>query len=253
MELDLKDRVVVVTGATGGIGSAICRAFLCEGSIVVAMHRSGTGKLEPLMDHARSRGIPTERIVPVRADLSDPESTAAAVETIIGRFGRIDVLVNCAGSALELPFLLTEDAQWDEVLEVNLSALARFTRLVVRQMFMARRGAVVNIASVLGARFGRGTVAYAAAKAGIIRFSQALAMEVGSRGVRVNTVCPGIIDTPMSRQLTRRLEQRLPDMVPLCRIGNPEEVGPAVVFLSSESAASYITGTTIVVDGGMTI
>jgi 3-oxoacyl-[acyl-carrier protein] reductase len=253
MELELEGRVVVVTGATGGIGSAICRAFLREGSIVVAMHRAGAERLEPLLDYARSEAIPAERIVPVRADLADRDSAAAAVATIIDRFGRIDVLVNCAGSALEMPFLLTEDAQWDEVLAVNLSALARFTRLVVKQMFIARRGAVVNVASVLGARFGRGTVAYATAKAGVIRFSQALAMEVGSRGVRVNAVCPGVIDTPMSRQLTLRLDERLTEMVPLRRVGEAEEVGPAVVFLSSERSASYITGTTVVVDGGMTI
>jgi 3-oxoacyl-[acyl-carrier protein] reductase len=253
MDLDLRDRVVVVTGATGGIGGAICRAFLQEGSRVIPVHRSSPDKLRPLTDWARTQDLADDALFPVQADLSDASSSRRGVDAVVERFGKIDVLVNCVGRGLELPFLLTEDEQWEQVLEVNLSSVARFTRLVVKRMFTARSGAVVNISSILGSRFGRGTVAYAVSKAGIIRFSQALALEVGSRGVRVNTVCPGVIETPMSRDLTQRFEQRLTDMMPLRRVGRPDEVSQIVVFLSSEKAASYITGTTVVVDGGMSI
>ncbi len=163
------------------------------------------------------------------------------------------MLVNCAGHALELPFLLTEEEQWEEVIAVNLTSVARFTKLVVKQMYRAKRGAVVNVSSVLGLRFGRGTVAYAVSKAGIVRFSQALALEVGPKGIRVNTVCPGVIKTSMSQNLTRRLDERLHEMTALRRVGTAEEVSHTVVFLSSEKAASYITGATVVIDGGISI
>lgn len=253
MDLELGGRVVVVTGATGGIGGSICRAFLQEGSVVVPVYRSSREKLRPLLEWAGEQGIPAGSIAPVEIELSDSVSSRSGVESIIERHGGIDVLVNCVGYSLEVPFLLTEEEQWEEVLNVNLTHVARFTQPVVKRMFMARRGAVVNVSSVLGSRFGRGTVAYSVAKAGIIRFSQALALEVGSRGVRVNAVCPGVIETAMSRNLTERFDERLHEMMPLRRSGKPEEVSPAVVFLASERAASYITGTTLVVDGGITI
>jgi 3-oxoacyl-[acyl-carrier protein] reductase len=253
MDLELAGRIVVVTGANGGIGDAICRAFLREGSTVVPVHRGSVEKLRPLRDWACAEDIASDAIAPAEIELSDAASSRSGVAAIIARFGRIDVLVNCVGRALERPFLLTEEEEWDEVVDVNLSSVARFTRLVVKRMFMARSGAVVNVASVLGNRFGRGTVAYAVAKAGIIRLSQALALEVGSRGVRVNAVCPGVIETEMSRDLTRRFGTQLDELRPLRRAGRPDEVGPAVVFLASEKSASYITGSTVVVDGGLSI
>jgi 3-oxoacyl-[acyl-carrier protein] reductase len=253
MDLELEGDVVVVTGATGGIGGAICRAFLREGSVVVPVYRSPIDKLRPLFDWARDEGIPDDAIVPVEIELSDSASSRSGVEAIMARVGRVDVLVNCVGYSLERPFLLTEEEEWETVIHVNLSSVARFTRLIVKQMFRARRGAVVNVSSVLGSRFGRGTVAYSVAKAGIIRLSQALALEVGQRGVRVNTVCPGVIETSMSRNLTERFGERLNDIMPLRRPGQPDEVSHAVVFLSSEKSASYITGSTVVVDGGISI
>jgi 3-oxoacyl-[acyl-carrier protein] reductase len=253
MDLGLEDKVVVVTGATGGIGSAICEAFVRERSVLVPLYRTSLDKLRHLLEGARAGAVADDRIAPVEMELTDAESVSRGVEGILERFGRIDVLVNCAGFSHELPFLLTEQEQWEEVMDVNLSSVARLTRLIVKQMFRARSGSVVNVASVLGSRFGRGNVAYAVTKAGIIRFTQALAQEVGPRGVRVNAVCPGVIETSMSQNLTRRLDGRLRDMTPLGRVGQPQEVGPAVLFLASERTASFITGTTLVVDGGITI
>jgi 3-oxoacyl-[acyl-carrier protein] reductase len=253
MDLQLAGRIVVVTGATGGIGGAICRAFLEEGSVVVPVYRGGPDRLRALLDWATGAGIPQASIRPVEMELSDPASAARGVDEVVGSLGRVDVLVNCVGHALEVPFLLTEEEQWQRVMDINLSSVARLTRLVVKHMFKARSGAVVNVSSILGARFGRGTVAYSVSKAGIIRFSEALALEVGSRGVRVNTVCPGVIETAMSRDLTERFGERLHDMMPLSRPGRPDEVSHAVLFLASPRTASYITGTTVVVDGGMSI
>jgi 3-oxoacyl-[acyl-carrier protein] reductase len=253
VDLELADRVVVVTGANGGIGEAVCRAFLREGSTVVPVYRGSVEKLRPLLDRACAEGMPADALAPAQIELSDAASSRSGVDAIVSRHGRIDVLVNCVGRALERPFLLTEQEEWDAILDVNLSSVARFTRLVVKRMFMARQGAVVNVSSVLGTRFGRGTVAYAVAKAGIIRLSQALALEVGSRGVRVNAVCPGVIETEMSRDLTRRFGAQLDELRPLRRSGRPDEVSHAVVFLASEKSASYITGSTVVVDGGLSI
>ncbi|MBA2670661.1 MAG: SDR family oxidoreductase [Gemmatimonadetes bacterium] len=253
MDLALRDRVVVVTGATGGIGGAICKAFLQEGSIVVPIYRSSREKLRPLFEWAGDQGISEESLFPVEVELSDSASCRNGVAAIAERFGTIDVLVNCAGQALELPFMLTEEEQWEEVMAVNLTSVARFTRLVVKQMYRAKSGAVVNVSSVLGLRFGRGTVAYAVSKAGVVRFSQALALEVGPKGIRVNTVCPGVIGTSMSQNLTRRLDEKLQEMTALRRVGTPEEVSHTVVFLSSEKTASYITGATVVIDGGISI
>jgi 3-oxoacyl-[acyl-carrier protein] reductase len=253
MDLQLADKIVMVTGATGGIGGAICRSFLQEGSAVVPVYRGPFERLQPLLEWAGDAQIATDRIVPAAIELSDPGSTRRGVDAVMERFGRVDVLVNCAGHALEMPFLLTDDEQWNQVIDVNLSAVARITRLVAKHMFKARSGAVVNVSSILGSRFGRGVVGYSVAKAGLVRFSEALALEVGSRGVRVNTVCPGVIDTPMSRNLNVRMEHRLHDLMPLRRPGQPDEVSGAVMFLSSARAASYITGATVVVDGGLRI
>jgi 3-oxoacyl-[acyl-carrier protein] reductase len=253
MDLDLSGKIVMVTGATGGIGSAICRSFLQEGSVLVPVYRGSSRRLQPLLDWAREVGIAGESICPAEIELSDPLSTRAGVGSVLERLGRVDVLVNCAGFALEVPFLLTDDEQWEKVIDINLSAVARITRAVVKEMFKVRNGAVVNVASILASRFGRGVVGYSAAKAAIVRFSAALALEVGSRGVRVNTVCPGVIDTAMSKDLNARLEDRLHEMMPLRRPGQPDEVSGAVLFLSSAKAASYITGATVVVDGGLSI
>ena len=253
MDLQLAGKIVVVTGATGGIGGAVCRRFLQEGSIVVPVYRGTLEKLRPLLDWAHQSALVQEAIFPIEIELSDPASMQAGVATVVERFGRIDVLVNCAGSTLEMPFLLTEDEQWNSVIDVNLSAVARLTRAVVKHMFKARSGAVVNVSSILASRFGRGVVAYSVAKAGLVRLSEALALEVGSRGVRVNTVCPGVIDTAMSRNLNARMEDRLHELMPLRRPGEADEVSGAVLFLASASAASYITGATLVVDGGMSI
>jgi NAD(P)-dependent dehydrogenase (short-subunit alcohol dehydrogenase family) len=253
MDLGLEGKVVAVTGATGGIGSAICRAFLQEGSIVVPVYRTSLDKLRSLLDWADEERIPAESIVPLEVELADAASVRRGVAALLERFETVDVLVNCVGHALELPFLLTEEGQWEEVIEVNLTSVARFTQPIVKQMFKTGRGAIINVSSVLGARFGRGAVAYSVAKAGIIRFSQALALEVGAKGVRVNAVCPGVIETSMSRNLTERFDHKLREMMPLRRPGAPDEVSPAVVFLASQRTASYITGTTVVIDGGISI
>jgi 3-oxoacyl-[acyl-carrier protein] reductase len=146
-----------------------------------------------------------------------------------------------------------EDDQWEEVMQVNFTAATWLTKAVLKPMFKARGGAIINVSSVLGRRFGRGVVAYSAAKAAIERFTEALAMEVGRKGIRVNAVCPGVIETKMSQGLMHLHGERIQEHTPLQRVGRPEEVTKAVLFLASESMASFITGHKLYVDGGFSL
>jgi 3-oxoacyl-[acyl-carrier protein] reductase len=253
MDLELQDKVVIVSGASGGIGMAICNEFLLEGSIVVALFRGKEEKLNELKEWATRNNIGEEKLFPLEMDISDEASVNAGIAVVMKQFGKIDVLVNCAGFSFERPFALTEDKEWDKIIEINLSATARLCRSVLKPMFRQKKGAIVNISSGLSARFGRGNVAYASAKAAVNRFSQALATEVGAKGIRVNVVCPGVVETKMSDALTTRLGDLLKELTPLARNGKPEEIAKPVVFLASEKAASYITGATLFVDGGSSL
>lgn len=253
MELELKDKVVIVTGATGGIGMAICNEFLNEGSIVVPIFRGKEAKLDELKSWAEKNKVANEKLFPVEMDIANEDSVNAGIATVMKQFGRLDVLVNCAGFSLERPFAMTEEQEWEKIIQVNLSSTARLCRSVLKPMFRQKKGAIVNVSSVLGARYGRGNVAYASAKAAVIRFSQALATEVGAKGIRVNVVCPGVVDTKMSSALTSRFGELLKELTPLGKNGKPEEIARPVVFLASDKAASYITGATLFVDGGSSI
>ncbi len=253
METGLEKEIVIVTGATGGIGTAICKEFMQEGSIVFAVYRGKIEKLHEVSNWLVENKKFKELFHPIEMDISSTDSVKIGIANIIQEFGKIDVLVNCAGFSLERPFLLTEEEDWNKVIDVNLSVAARLCRIVLKPMFKAKKGAVVNISSVLSSRFGRGDVAYSAAKAGMNRFTQALAMEVASKGIRINAICPGLIETKMSSSLNFRLDKVVNTMTPMQRIGKPEEVAKSVIFLASSKTASFITGTTLYVDGGISI
>lgn len=250
MNLELKNKVVCITGASGGIGLAISAAFLEEGAIVCATFRQHQNKLNEF-----AKDLPEAKqaqLFSYHLDLHDPKSQQDCIAQICEEHGQIDVLVNCAGSALEKPFLLLTSEEVQQQIGTNFSQQALFTQHVAKVMLRQRKGSIVNISSLLGKRLGRGVAVYAAAKAAMDRFTQTLALEVGKKGIRVNSINPGLIATKMSKNIQANMPAELLAMSPISRPGTPEEIANAVLFLASERA-SYITGVCLSVDGGLGI
>jgi 3-oxoacyl-[acyl-carrier protein] reductase len=239
-------KVALVTGASRGIGRAVAQALGKAGAKVVGTATSESGA-QAISAYLAEAGIEGAGLVLNVAD-------NAACERVVGetekRFGAIGILVNNAGITRDNLLVRMKDAEWDEIMETNLKSVYRLSRLVIRSMMKARQGRIINITSVVGFMGNAGQANYAAAKAGIVGFSKALAREVGSRNITVNCVAPGFIDTDMTRSLPEEQKQALLANVPLGRFGAAEEIASAVAFLASEGAA-YVTGSTIHVNGGM--
>jgi 3-oxoacyl-[acyl-carrier protein] reductase len=189
----------------------------------------------------------------VEVDLESADSMKRGVDSVLESFDHIDILINNAGWTMEKPFLILTDEEWDQMISINLTSVARLSRLVMKGMLERKQGAIVNISSTVASAFGRGVSAYASAKAAVNRLTEVLALEMGKKGLRVNTVCPGVIDTPMSEGMIHRLNQHIRERTPMRRIGTVDEVTPAVLFLASEVTASFITGQHIYVNGGVNI
>ncbi len=239
----LNGKAALVTGASGGIGAAIARALHAQGAVVVL---SGTRR-DALEVLAGSLG---ERVHVCPADLADataPASLVTAAETVAGP---LHILVNNAGLTRDMLALRMEDADWQAVLDVDLSAPFRLARAALRGMLRRRAGRIVSISSIVGATGNAGQANYAAAKAGLIGLTKALAQEVAPRGVTVNAVAPGFIATPMTDKLSEAQRERIMGAIPLPRLGQPEDVAAAVVYLASDEAA-WVTGATLHVNGGM--
>lgn len=239
----LDGKTALVTGATGGIGQAIARALHGQGATVVL---SGTRRTV-LDELASSLG---GRAHVVAADLGDREAVEGLLGAAEAVAGQIDILVNNAGITRDGLLMRMKDEDWYTVLEVDLTAGFRLARAAVRGMMKRRWGRIVGISSVVGATGNPGQTNYAAAKAGMIGFSKALAAEVASRGITVNVVAPGFIATPMTEALTEEQRAKLGERIPAGRLGTPEDVAGAVAYLASEQAA-YVTGATLHVNGGM--
>ncbi len=239
----LDGRAALVTGASGGIGAAIARALHAQGAVVVL---SGTRRdaLEALA------GALGERVHVCPADLADPAAPAALVEAAEAAAGPLHILVNNAGLTRDMLALRMEDADWQAVLDVDLTAPFRLARAVLRGMLRRRAGRIVSISSIIGATGNAGQANYAAAKAGLIGLTKALAQEVAPRGVTVNAVAPGFVATPMTEKLSEEQRARIAGAIPLPRLGKPEDVAAAVVYLASDEAA-WVTGATLHVNGGM--
>ncbi len=241
---DLSGRRALVTGATGGIGAAIARALHARGATVVL---SGTRE-NVLAERVAELG---ERAHAVPANLGDDESLTAlvpAAEAAAG--GTIDILVNNAGITRDTLAMRMKPEQWDEVLKVNLTAAFRLSQAVLKGMMKARFGRIINITSVVGITGNAGQTNYAAAKAGMIGMSKSLAREVAARGITVNCIAPGFIETPMTEALNEKQREAILAQIPAGRLGTPEDVAAAAVWLASDEAA-YVTGQVVSVNGGM--
>ncbi|HEY0310545.1 MAG TPA: 3-oxoacyl-ACP reductase FabG [Luteimonas sp.] len=244
MEKVLQGEVALVTGASRGIGAAIADELAALGATVVGTATSDGGaaaigeRLQAAGGHGR------------KLDVTDGAAVDALVEAIGKEFGPVTILVNNAGITRDNLLLRMKDEEWNDILDTNLSSVFRTCKAVMRGMMKARKGRIVNIASVVGVTGNAGQANYAAAKAGIIAFSKSLAKEVGSRGVTVNVVAPGFIDTDMTRALPDSAREALLGQIALGRLGAPADIARAVAFLAGPAGA-YITGETLHVNGGM--
>jgi 3-oxoacyl-[acyl-carrier protein] reductase len=242
----LRGEVAVVTGASRGIGKAILEQLARAGAVVVGTSTSEAGA-EAIRAHVAGLGGDGGGAV---LNVRDAARIDALVEEVLRTRGKVSILVNNAGIASDTLALRMRDEQWNEVIETNLTGAFRMSRSVIRGMMKAKHGRIVNISSVVGASGNAGQANYAAAKAGLEGMTRALARELGSRGITVNCVAPGFIDTDMTRSLSEAQSQALLAQIPVGRLGQAAEVAAVVVFLAS-AAAAYVTGTTVHVNGGM--
>ena len=242
----LTDKVALVTGASRGLGKAIALALAQEGAAVAAVARSEDA-LKETLEAIRAAGGTAE---PFALDVSDETAVEATVDKITTRFQHVDVLVNNAGVTRDGLLMRMKSEDWDAVLNTNLKGAFNLTKHVGRMMVKQRAGRIVNISSVIGLMGNAGQANYAASKAGLIGFSKSVAREFASRGITCNVICPGFIETDMTRGLGEDLRKKLLERIPLQRLGQPEDVAGVAAFLCSP-AANYITGQILTVDGGM--
>ncbi len=240
---DLTGKSALVTGASGGIGAAIARALHGAGAHVAL---SGT-RLAPLEDLAAELGA---RATVLPCNLGDPVAVSALPKAATEAMGSLDILVNNAGITKDNIFMRMSDEEWQSVLDINLSATMRLCRGAIRGMMKARWGRIVNISSVVGTTGNPGQANYAASKAGMIAMSKSIAIEVASRGITVNCVAPGFIETAMTDQLSDAQKDGILSVIPAKRMGSADEIAAATLFLASKEA-SYVTGQTLHVNGGM--
>jgi 3-oxoacyl-[acyl-carrier protein] reductase len=242
---DLSQKVAIVTGASRGIGRGIAAVLASRGAHVVAAARAGNAAAA--VESIRSAGGSAEAVA---LDVTDRASVEALVEDVLRRHNRVDILVNNAGIARDQLMLRMRPEEWDEVIATNLTAAFTCVHAVLRPMIKRRGGRIISISSVVGQMGNPGQANYAASKAGLIGFSKALAREVASRQITVNVVAPGLVDTDMTKAVAEKAQAEWTSLIPLQRLGTPQDIACAVCFLASEEAA-YITGQVLAVNGGM--
>ncbi|HYQ72069.1 MAG TPA: 3-oxoacyl-ACP reductase FabG [Gammaproteobacteria bacterium] len=244
--MSLEKQIALVTGASRGIGKAILEELGNQGAVAVGTATSPAGA-ESITANLNSLGLKGCGKV---LDVTDPESVTAVVESVQSEFGSISILVNNAGITRDNLLMRMKEDEWDGVIQTNLTSVYRMSKACLRGMMKARSGRIITITSVIGATGNPGQTNYAATKAGAAGFSRSLAREVGSRGITVNTVAPGFIDTDMTRILPEKQRDALQEQIALGRLGDVRDVANAVAFLASDAAA-YITGETLHVNGGI--
>ena len=242
----LEGKVALVTGASRGIGKAIADALGAQGATVVGTATSQSGA-DAISQRFADSGFNGAGMC---LDVADDAAVESVVKDIGERYGAITILVNNAGITRDNLLMRMKTDEWDSVLDTNLTSIYRLSKACLRAMMKAKTGRIINIASVVGASGNAGQTTYSAAKAGMFGFTKSLAQEVGSRGITVNAVAPGFIDTDMTRELPDSQRDALLSAIPLGRLGRPEEIAAVVAFLASDAAA-YVTGETIHVNGGM--
>ncbi|WP_323118594.1 3-oxoacyl-ACP reductase FabG [Burkholderia alba] len=246
MDKTLDKQVAIVTGASRGIGRAIALELARQGATVIGTATSEAGA-EGIGAAFREAGLEGRGAV---LNVNDATAAEALIDATVKEFGTLGVLVNNAGITQDQLAMRMKDEDWDAVIDTNLKSVFRLSRAVLRPMMKARGGRIINITSVVGSAGNPGQVNYAAAKAGVAGMTRALAREIGSRGITVNCVAPGFIDTDMTKTLPEEQQAALKTQIPLGRLGSPEDIAHAVAFLASPQAG-YITGTTLHVNGGM--
>ena len=241
--MSLENKVALVTGASRGIGKAIAQQLVQQGATVIGTATSEKGAAA-ISDYLGDNGKG------IALNVTDADSVQETVKSLEKEFGSIDILVNNAGITRDNLMMRMKDDEWNSVIDTNLTAIFRVCKAVVRGMMKRRNGRIINISSVVGTTGNPGQVNYCAAKAGLVGFSKSLAKEVAARGITVNCVAPGFIDTDMTKALTEEQKESIFANIPAARLGKPDEIASAVTFLASDGAA-YITGETIHVNGGM--
>ncbi|UXM83824.1 3-oxoacyl-ACP reductase FabG [Shewanella seohaensis] len=243
INLSLAGKVALVTGASRGIGRAIAETLVEAGAIVVGTATSEKGAAA-IQEYLGDKGFG------LVLNVTDSQSVTDLFDSIKEKAGEVDILVNNAGITRDNLLMRMKDDEWNDIIDTNLTSLFRLSKPVMRTMMKKRFGRIINIGSVVGTMGNAGQVNYSAAKAGLIGFTKSLAREVASRQITVNAIAPGFIQTDMTDELTEEQQKGIMSQVPMERLGQPQEIANAVLFLASDSAA-YITGETLHVNGGM--
>ncbi|MDM5316565.1 3-oxoacyl-[acyl-carrier-protein] reductase [Fictibacillus sp. b24] len=243
----LENKSVLVTGASRGIGRAIALYFARNGAKVAVNYSGSEAKANEVVEEIKANG---GTAFAIKADISSSDDVTNMVKTVVSEFGSLDVLVNNAGITRDNLLMRMKEEDWDAVINTNLKGVFLTTKAVTRQMMKQRQGRIINIASIVGVSGNAGQANYVAAKAGVIGLTKTAAKELSSRGITVNAIAPGFIETDMTGKLEEGIKEDMLRNIPLARFGQPDDIAAAAAFLASD-ASSYITGQTLHVDGGM--
>ncbi|MET4559216.1 3-oxoacyl-[acyl-carrier protein] reductase [Lysinibacillus parviboronicapiens] len=243
----LQGKVAVVTGASRGIGRAIALKLSEEGAKIVVNYSGSQAKAEEVVASIQANG---GEAIAIQASVSIAEEVTSLMDAAVKTFGSLDILVNNAGITRDNLLMRMKEDEWDDVLDTNLKGVFLCTKAVTRQMMKQRAGRIINISSIVGVAGNAGQANYVAAKAGVIGLTKTTAKELASRNILVNAIAPGFIETEMTDQLPEELKQGMLTQIPLAKLGQPEDIAKAVVFLASDDA-NYMTGQTLHIDGGM--